>query len=175
VAEDEPEEVETTAQPASLVAEETFTEKSGPNNFDSGYFGSQYATQQTQPTQPNDPIDLHQTPKASPPKPQLPQPIEQEDVVMHNSPESAEGRSTEASFQSAKEEQTRNFAANISTESERDKSPLKEATLPALESPSQSRTPKPSSPQKRSPQRPTQQSPPKSVIGRIESGSSYYP
>jgi hypothetical protein len=161
VAEDEPKMIEPADVPSASV-DDPFVQKPGPNNFDSGYFGSQFATQQTEATQPNDPIAVHQSPKASPPKPEVVQIAEDDDVVMGSSPESEERRSTEGSFQSAKEEQTRHLMDAIpEPEPVVEKSPVKEVTYPVLESPLQSRTQQPPSPAKRSPERSTVQSPPK--------------
>jgi len=153
VAEDVPTQLGETIAPSSPAIEDPFVEKSGPSHFDSGYFGSQFATQQTQPTQPNDQIDLYQSPQAS--SPRFGAEPTQVEGSLARSPEPEETRSTEGSFQSAKEEQTRNFTTDVVQDIVPENSlELKEATRPVLESPLQNRTQQPPSPQKRSPERP---------------------
>lgn len=152
--------------PVSSIDQDTYTQKPAPNAVDSGYFGSQTTTEQTQATQPNDAIDVSQTPKASPRKAPLVRPAQAVDEVT-KSPESEERRSTEASFQSAKEEQPRHSTAEnvaqIEAEIEVEKITQKTATHPILESSPQTRIQRPSSPQKQSPLRPTAHSSPKTA------------
>lgn len=157
--------------PATTV-EDPFVQKPVPNTFDSGYFGSQFATQQMEATQQteaatqaNDLIEIPHTPQPSPPKSQATHTSEDEDIVMDGSPEPEERRSTEGSFQSAKEEQTKNVtvdaAQDLEAEVEIEESPLREVAYPVLSSPLESRIQRPPSPEKRSPERPTLPSPPK--------------
>jgi hypothetical protein len=167
VAEDEPTQSEKPSAASIPGVEDPFQQRpttNAPNYFDSGYYGSQ-AIDATQPTQPNDPI-YQPTPKASPLKASLVEPEpEPEEDVMDESQETEERRSTEGSFQSAKEEQTRHINEDIAPDMEVEK-PSKElelSTRPVLESPLQSRTQQVASPQKRSPERPApiMESPPK--------------
>lgn len=152
------------------------------NAFDSGYHGSQV----DDATQPNEPLSQHQTPKVSPAKPtsiESPASVVEsevsdddddsdENVVIlgRDTEEPEERRTTEGSFQSAKEEQNRNVTAPLEIETEVDgeigegeeqaNQDLEQPQYPVLESPSQDRILS-ASPQKRSPQKlsPTRQSP----------------
>jgi hypothetical protein len=128
--------------------------KPAPNNLvDSGYFGSQRndATQATQATLPNEPTDMHPSPKASPPKRQA-IPVKE---VSPATTESEERRTTEGSFQSAKEEQTRILMEETLQEQGSPKrSPeLKKIAAPVFNSPVQARTHGPAAPQKKSPEK----------------------
>ncbi|KAH8597114.1 hypothetical protein B0O99DRAFT_508595 [Bisporella sp. PMI_857] len=169
VAEDAPISIEPVQSTNILEEEDLFRQKPAPNYTDSGYFGSQYASQQTQPTQPNDPIELHQTPRSSSPKPVL-EVAGTKNVVL-KSPESEERRSTEGSFHSAREEQTRTLgktaiphpAAPVPSKSPE----LIEYTRPVLESLPQTRT-QLSSPRKRSPIRSAVPSSPTKVAKPVE-------
>lgn len=170
MAEDEPRRVEPPIEQVTVPITEIgdpFVQKSVPNNYDSGYFGSQFATQPTQATQPNDPIEALQTPEPSPIESEIAHNVEDEDqdVIMDESPEIEERRSTEGSFQSAKEEQTRHMTVEAMPEPVIivEKSPEKEVAYPVLESPLQSRTEQLPSPEKRSPEYPAVQSPMKAT------------
>ena len=110
----------------------------------------------TQPTQLNEAIESALSPRG--PTPPLKDDVIEASLVhdaMDISEESVERRTTEGSFQSAKEEQTRNMTAEIAPEPENSKphGELEEATRPLLESPLLNRPQKPVSPQKRSPER----------------------
>ncbi|KAG0649306.1 Inner centromere -related pic1 [Hyphodiscus hymeniophilus] len=127
-----------------------------PTNFlDSGYHGSQMY-EATQPTQLNEAIANAISPRGPTPPPK--DDIIKESPVhdtMDISEEAEERRTTEGSFQSAKEEQTRNVAAIAVPELEhsRHHADLEEATHPIFESPLLNRMQQPASPQKRSPER----------------------
>lgn len=183
VAEDEPvQEEEEVVLPAPSTETKSTPKPVVHNTFDSGYHGSQ-ADDATQQTQPNDPIIRQPTPKASPPK-ATPMEVDNpeseseddENVVIINR-DSVERRTTEGSFQSAKEEQTRNVAEEAAKAMEtKIQSGLEPSTYPVLESPLQARNHQAPSPQNRSPQRsspvkhssPAKQSPPKPSPAKIE-------
>ena len=171
VAEDIPQEPEIKALPTQRMEVEIICHKPEPSNSDSGYFGSQYTQLQTQlnDTQPNDSIDLCHEPKVSPSEHQLEQPPQMEDQVME-SPKSEAWASTEGSFQSAKEEQTRHISAEAVQPIEVEKNQLKDSPHPVLESPLQARNLPPSSPQKRSPERPLP--PPPKAVHLVEEPAS---
>jgi hypothetical protein len=156
VAEDHPQLSEQQVQPTKQNTEKNVVDKPGPNYAaDSGYFGSQWndVTQITEATQPNEPIETHMSPKAPSPVPRAP-PL----LAENNSVASRESDRRTASFQSAKEEQTRNLVEDVTLkpESPRLGPDTKETRSPTLESPLQKRPQKSPSPQKQSPERPTQ-------------------
>jgi hypothetical protein len=119
-------------------------------SFDSGYYGSQ-ATQATQISIGNKVIEdtqPHSTQKSSPLKTpakfKVPEPVDHQ---------SDERRTTEGSYQSAKEEQTMQIVAEKTTVVNQMVASINKASH-LLESPKQSRIARPPSPQKRSPERP---------------------
>ena len=141
------------------------SQKPSTNFLDSGYYGSQM-NNATQPTQLNEAIEDAFSPRGPTPPPK--------DDIVHESPahdsidiseEAEERRTTEGSFKSAKEEQTRNLTAEVAPEPETSKyvGELEEATRPVLESPLLNRVQQPASPQKRSPECSVIASPPKPI------------
>lgn len=170
MAEDEPGQSEQPTAPSELNLEDPFQQKPGPAFFDSGYHGSQPydATQATEPmTQLASP-----KPPTPPPKDHVVEPTQVVNDYPDISPELEEGRSTEGSFQSAKEEQTRNWTENVSSEAEVPKldHELEQTFRPILESPLQNRKQQLESPQKRSSQQHAAivQSPPKDIQVTVE-------
>ncbi|KAG9249245.1 hypothetical protein BJ878DRAFT_410768 [Calycina marina] len=165
-----PVEMEKVAEPAASM-EGAHPHKLTPSHFDSGYSGSQYASQtQTQPKQLVE-VFKERSPEAPSPIPERAS-IEDErpdSSVPEASVEPEERRSTEGSFHSAKEDQTRVAAVAASaTPSVAQHNPqsheLNSIKYPVLNSPDQSRN-QPASPQKKSPERPTTiQSPAKSAL-----------
>ncbi|KAE8447784.1 hypothetical protein EG329_010178 [Mollisiaceae sp. DMI_Dod_QoI] len=164
VAEDEPEQIEVEAGPIPSETQRKSPLKPTQNFVDSGYHGSQ-PEGATQSTQPNDPTVYQRTPKASPQKAipvYSPFSPESDENVVIISRDSDARRTTEESFQSAKEEQARNVIEQvIQDEDEMDideehKEP-EHISYPVLESPVQERDQqlrspvKPSSPQRPSP------------------------
>jgi hypothetical protein len=157
VAEDEPEQPEVPAVSSIPGVEDPFQTKpatNAPNFFDSGYHGSQPTQDATQATQSNDPMVYQPTPEASPPKVDL----VEADPADNSMEEEQEGerRSTEGSFQSAREEQTRHMTEDVAPHAEvtGPSKGLEQSTQPVLESPLQNRKEQTVSPQKRSPERP---------------------
>lgn len=152
------------ALPSPAFAKHQSPPKPIYNAFDSGYHGSQQddATQVTQANEPS-----HYAPRVSPTRPS---PIEspaaseaddEDENVVVLGRDSEERRTTEDSFESAKEEQTRNAAemptAEIVVEVEQDENRVdglsERIVYPVLESPLLPRNPPPRSPQKHSPQK----------------------
>ncbi|KUJ16750.1 uncharacterized protein LY89DRAFT_645645 [Mollisia scopiformis] len=163
VAEDERDQIEVEAGPSSPEVQHKSPLKLPQNFVDSGYHGSQpeIATQATQATQLNDPAVYQQTPSASPERAfTLASPDGDENVVILGRDSDAR-RTTEESFQSAKEEQTRNVATvrqEKAEEMEVDGENIapEPVSYPVLESPVQERHEHPESPAKRSsPRRPS--------------------
>jgi hypothetical protein len=164
VAEDEPGQSDSQDVKEVSRTQEAVPQKAGTNFLDSGYYGSQI-NDATQPTQLNEAIQNALSPRGPTPPPK--------DDVAHKSPvhevmdisgEAEERRTTEGSFQSAKEEQTRNLTTEtaLGLEFSKPQRELKEATHPVLESPLLNRVIQPPSPQKRSPERAAPvESPPK--------------
>lgn len=154
MAEDIPTQLEEASSSHVFPAQETLNVKNtanGPNFLDSGYYGSQ-ATEFTQATQPNDPF-IESTPQNSSPKrvvevrEDIPEEIEEDHEV-------EERRSTEGSFKSAKEEQTRQVVLEaIHDDAASPAHGLETSVPPLLESPLQHRVQPSASPQKRSPER----------------------
>jgi len=173
VAEDKPAQIE-----EEVVAGPSNSGKQSPpknvhNTFDSGYYGSQ----SDDATRANEPVVHQSPPKPSPPKasparvspPKSPPKairvqFESDENVEILGRDSYERRTTEGSFHSAKEEQTRKLAEEVVPEPEAEKNNELEEH-PVLESPLQNRYQAPPSPQKRSPERhtPAEHSPPKSL------------
>lgn len=161
MAEDGPGPSEPEPEPTKLDIEDPFATKPPVNYLaDSGYFGSQRndATQDSRAIevpQSDALTDVHTSPKASSPKPGLTEPPVVEDATVQ-ARDSGEGQTTEASFQSAKEEQTRNLAEDVAVVEESPKrSPEpKKTTSPIPESPVQEQTEELPSPQKQSPHKP---------------------
>lgn len=170
VAEDEPEQMEVEAGPSSLETQHQSPPKPPLNFVDSGYHGSQ-ATQATQATEPNEPTGYQPTPAASPERdaPSLSPESDDENVEILGRDSDAR-RTTEESFQSAKEEQNRNVAGTIEQDDDemdidQENKAQEQVAYPVLESPLQERHAQPESPVKRSsPRRPSpvKQSPVKS-------------
>ena len=171
MAEDEPGQSEEPVASNEADSKNQFQQKAGPGAtfFDSGYHGSQQydATQATQP--------ISQLASPKPPtlqtKNNIAEPRQVEDSPVIDQ-ESEERRSTEGSFQSAKEEQTRNLTTDIAaseTEAANTNHELEQTSRPILKSPEQNRK-QPEPPQKRSPQRAPHiaQSPPKVTQSAVE-------
>jgi hypothetical protein len=130
-----------------VVGEQNTQHKPSTANYatDSGYFGSQW----TEVTQPNDPIEVEYTLKAKSPVASraIPPPVVENDAFT-----SRESDRRTASFQSAKEEQTRNMLDDIVARPESPK-PVPQRAVPqpsAVESSLQERPQKIPSPQKQS-------------------------
>jgi hypothetical protein len=136
-------------------------QKPTTNFLDSGYHGSQMYDA-TQPTQLNDAIEEALSPRGPtpPPKDEV---VEESPIhdAMDMSEEAEERRTTEGSFKSAKEEQTRNLTVEVAPVLEVSKHTreLEEATRPVLESPLLNRVQQSASPHKRSPERSVVESP----------------
>ncbi len=162
VAEDEPEEVEQVVLSTSKAPQPS-PPKQPYNTFDSGYYGSQLE----QATQVNEPLSEHAMSSSIPEKP-----AQDEEMVLDEAGDGEENleilgrdsdlerRTTERSFQSAKEEQPRNTSAREVSEEEMGQAStsheLENSTRLILKSPLQTRiSHPPSSPQKRSPGRAT--------------------
>ncbi|KAH8659218.1 hypothetical protein BGZ60DRAFT_456713 [Tricladium varicosporioides] len=122
------------------------------NHFDSGYFGSQ-SVSATQATE----AFTQLTQVFSPPKPAEAESVSHENILI-------ETRESEGSFQSAKEELSRNQPDDmeIDTENTKPNHELEVATPPVLESPLQNRHQPSASPQKRSPEKSPERSPQRS-------------
>lgn len=159
VAEDEPEQNEVVIATSNVT--EVSPTKLTYNAFDSGYYGSQAELA----TQPNEPLS-HKLPSIPSPV----QPFFENSMVLESGEDdgenveilgrdSEERRTTEGSFQSAKEEQTRNIPIEAPTKEREDRemagTEIEKTLYPVLESPLQNRNPQRSSPCKRSPQRNT--------------------
>ncbi|KAJ5052432.1 uncharacterized protein L3040_002181 [Drepanopeziza brunnea f. sp. 'multigermtubi'] len=169
--------------PTTSKAQHKSPTRAAHNAFDSGYHGSQA----DEATQPNELHARHQTARVSPDKPAAvessPSPESQdgedeedeedENVVIlsrdtEEPEEDEERRAPEESFETAKEEGTRNVTGRVDVESEVEEESEdemnnqepEEPLYPVLESPLQDRN-APASPQKRSPQKssPVRQSP----------------
>lgn len=161
VAEDEPEEMEVEAGPSSSETQHQSPPKPPQNFVDSGYHGSQ-ATQATQATQPNEPTAYQPTPATSPERntPSLSPESGDENLVIVGRDSDAR-RTTEESFQSAKEDQTRNVAETVEQDDDemdvdQENRAPEQVVYPVLESPLQERHAQPESPVKRSsPRRPS--------------------
>lgn len=160
VAEDEPEQEEDIIATTSN-ATEVPPPKPTYNAFDSGYYGSQAELA----TQPNEPFHQKLASITSPV-----QPFVEDSMILEAGEDdgenveilgrdSEERRTTEGSFQSAKEEQTRNIPVEAPAEErggeEVTGAGMEETLYPVLESPLQNRNPQQLSPRKRSPQRNT--------------------
>lgn len=175
VAEDEPEEPVAVATTSAVV--KASSPKPSYNAFDSGYHGSQVSDDATQANEPYIPTMAT-----------IPSPAQRciEDSIMDEGDsrdnieilgqDSEARRTTEGSFQSAKEEQTRNQQTDIVADKEEEEDKEHEEAMagteveaplyPVLTSPLQGRRPNDSSPQKRSPQRntPARPSPLKEMV-----------
>jgi len=181
VAEDDPMDEDEQVLPSTSKAHHKSLPKPIHNTFDSGYHGSQ-ADDATQPTQPNDPFVIHQTPRVSPAKSApksapVASPVysESEDdsdenvvILGRDTEEPEERRTTEGSFQSAREEQTRHATEAPQPEveemvekEEHVQQESEQPSYPVLESPMEVRYQGPASPPKRSPVKssPVRQSP----------------
>jgi hypothetical protein len=168
VAEDQPRPPKPAAQAAKRNTEHQIVTKPILNYAaDSGYFGSQWAdaTQTIDATQPNEPADIHSSLRTASPLPGIVPSLVEDDVVRGRD---SDRRTTEASFQSAKEEQTRNLSVEAPSKPESPKPGPgpKEIQTTLRESPLQKRTQKNPSPRKQSPRRPTAvvESPPKVAL-----------
>jgi hypothetical protein len=154
VAEDEPEPSEPQIVEELPITQKPLLQKPSTNFLDSGYHGSQMYDA-TQPTQLNEAIENALSPRGPtpPPKDNIIQESPIHDAM--NTSEAEERRTTEGSFQSAKEEQTRNITTEFAPEPDHSNPhrELQEATRPVLESPLLNQLQPPTSPQKRSPER----------------------
>jgi hypothetical protein len=161
VAEDEPEQRE------DIISSTLNTTKESPpkpsyNTFDSGYYGSQ-ANDATQPNEPRSQYVSSSIMGGQPPVDDTMELYDDNDQYDENveilGRDSEERRTTEGSFRSAKEEQTRNALTEVVTGPGKDQevsTTEKEVPLyPVLQSPLQSQVQQHSSPQKRSPHRVT--------------------
>lgn len=152
VAEDHPQSPEPKVLPTKQNSEPTIIDKLAPNYVaDSGYFGSQWndTVQIIEATQPSGPMDTVVSPQPLSPVPRAIPPSENDTLT------SRESDRRTASFQSAKEEQTRNLSEDVTLKPESPRPGPKEAQLPILESTLQKRPQESPSPPKLSPKSPT--------------------
>lgn len=158
VAEDRSRSPEPQKQPSKQNTEpEILNHPASSYAADSGYFGSQWndATQILDATQPNEPIEVYSSPKAPSPVTNTIPLLTESDAVI-----SRESDRRTASFQSAKEEQTRNLPEE---EASKQHSGTKETQIPTLEPTLQNQPQEISSQPIQSPQQPASaiESPPK--------------
>ncbi|CZT01041.1 related to vesicular transport-associated repeat protein Tb-291 [Rhynchosporium graminicola] len=165
VAEDDPMDEDIQVLPITSKTQHKSPSRPIHSALDSGYYGSQ-ADDVTQANQSNDPFGTHHTPRISPPKlapiesPQSPgSESDSENVVIlgRDSDEPEERRTTEGSFQSAREEQMRTGDApeREAGEDEHIQQEHDQPSYPVLESPLEVRNLGPASPEKRSPIKPS--------------------
>ncbi len=178
VAEDEPAEEKPAQLPILANSETTSSPKVPYNPFDSGYYGSQDIS--TQATQLNEPAHeymskaspIHESPFISSPfgtSPPHEEKFPESVSVLHR--DSEERRTTEGSFESAKEVLSRNDTVGQTIPEEVPKEvevpgksiqEVEQPLYPVLQSPLQNRNLPPASPQNRSPKRPSPEKEPNS-------------